>query len=245
VPNPPPNRPAPAAPAIPNRFQAARTNLTRFARSGGSDRASLGRAVSNYVSRTTGGAANAAQRMGASRPAGAKLFGFLSDVGNRGAAQALAALDLQGLAGLPIQQVFLGLVDYICPDGGTLDEAIARDAFIETIVGLAELGVTDLDKLDPDQMKTVFELYATNAIEARLANDIGMNLVQVPLNVDAANNIQAQLHDFIQGGVADALAGVSVVGQALTPDKAMQIVTAIYESAFHVLEAMGEEAAEQ
>ena len=107
--------------------------------------------------------------MGSSRGAGARLLGFLSDARAQGAREALRALNLGALAGRPIEEVFLGLADYVCPDGGTVDEGIAREAFIETIADLAAIGITDLDALTPDQMQTVFELYATHAIEARLA----------------------------------------------------------------------------
>ncbi|HZZ93012.1 MAG TPA: Qat anti-phage system associated protein QatB [Usitatibacter sp.] len=245
LPLPPPDRPPVAKPHDDNRFRGARSSFTRFASSGGSDRANLGRAVSRYVSRSAGGAANAARRMGASRTSGASLFGFLSDVQARGANQALLALNLHGLAGRPIQEIFLELVDYICPNGGTLDEAIAREAFIETIVDLADLGLTDLDALTADQLKAVFELYVTNSIEARLCNDIAMSLVQIPTSVDATNNIQEQVHDFIQRGVADALATVSLEGQDLTPARVREVVTSVYESSFAVLKAMGEEEASQ
>ena len=72
----PPNRPALPRGADPERFTGARSNFTRFAGSGGSNRASLGRAVSKYVSTSAGGARQAAQRMGASRAAGERLLGF-------------------------------------------------------------------------------------------------------------------------------------------------------------------------
>ncbi len=56
------------------RFTAARNNFSRFAGSGGSDRASLGRAVSQYVSTSSGGSGRASRRMGAARSAGARLL---------------------------------------------------------------------------------------------------------------------------------------------------------------------------
>ena len=79
APNPPPPAsprpavpPAPALPPIPasgdkNRYTSARNNFSRFASSGGRDRRSLGRSISNYVSKATGGSRTAAQRMGAAR----------------------------------------------------------------------------------------------------------------------------------------------------------------------------------
>ena len=52
--------------------------------------------------------------------------------------------------------------------------------------------MTDLDALSPDQMQTVFELYATRAIEARLCNDIGTKLVTAPADPHiAARNASA------------------------------------------------------
>ena len=192
--------------ADPNRFSPARNNFSRFSRSGGSDRQSLGRAVSHYIRYSTGGARTAAARMGSSSRAGGRLLGFLSDVAVRGATTALRTLNLDALAGRPIEEIFLGLIDYVCPDGGSIDEGIAREAFVETITDLAGAEIVDLDSLTADQIQTVFELYATNTIEARLCNDIGQRAITFPSDTLGAAQVQVQLHDFIRRGVADALA---------------------------------------
>lgn len=242
-PGPPPQPPIPPA-GDPGRFSAARNNFSRFAGSGGRDRASLGRAVSHYVGSSAGGARTAAARMGSSRDAGSRFLGFLSDAVTRGAAEALRALNLGALAGHPIEEIFLGLADYVCPDGGSIDEGIAREAFIETIADLAGAGITDLDGLTADQMQTVFELYATNAIEARLCNDIGAKTISVPADAREAARVQAQLHDFIQRGVADALTAARASAAALTPDRVLSFVGRIYEQAFGILQIMGHAEAE-
>lgn len=235
----------PSWPPIPsigdaNRFSAARNNFSRFAGSGGRDQAALGRAVSHYVNSSAGGAHAAATRMGSSRGAGSQLLGFLSDAIARGATEALRAMNLAALAGRPIEEVFLGLADYICPDGGSIDEGIAREAFIETIVDLADAGITDLDALTVEQMQTVFELYATNAIEARLCNDIGAKTITLPANPRDAARVQAQLHDFIRRGVADALTVARDAIVSLTPDRVLAFVDRVYEQAFGILEIMAE-----
>ncbi len=245
VPTPPALPPIPAITA-PDRFTMARNNLSRFATSGGNDRASLGRAVSQYVSTAAGGSRTAAQRMGASRAAGARLLNFLSNATVSGPREALRALNLQSLAGRPIEEVFLGLMDYVCQgqDGGTVDEGIAREAFIETITELAENGITDIDALTADQMQTIFELYAAHAIEARLCNDIGTKAIILPSDPAEAVTVQAQLLDFVRGSVADALTRAQINMQALTPDTVFRIVTSVYEQAFSILQTMGEVEAE-
>lgn len=245
VPPAPPNQPAIPALAEPGRFTSPRGNFTRFAHSGGSDRASLGRAVSGYVSTSSGGARQAAQRMGASRGAGARLLSFLTNAQAHGAREALRALNLEGLAGRPIDEVFVGLADYICPNAGTIDEGIAREAFVETIIELTTLGVTDLDALTPDQMQTVFELYATHAIEARLCNDIGTKLITAPTNAQAALSVQEQLRDFIRNAVSDALTAARADTPTLPQDRVQSFVDTVYERAFGILQALGDVEADQ
>lgn len=178
--------------------------------------------------------------MGSARGAGNRLLGFLSDTVTRGATEALRALNLGALVGRPVEEIFLGLADYVCPDGGSIDEGIAREAFIETITDLASAGITDLDGLTADQMQTVFELYATNAIEARLCNDIGAKLIILPSDSRVAARVQAQLNDFIRRGVADALTAARTAAGVLTPDRVLQFVGSVYEQAFGILQTMGD-----
>jgi hypothetical protein len=241
APLPTPSVPSPIPPAAAaDRFTAARSNFSRFAGSGGSDRASLSRAVSNYVSTASGGSRTAAQRMGASRTSGARLLGFLSGAVANGPRQALRALNLENLAGRPIEEVFIGLMEYVCPDGGTVDEGIAREAFIETIGDLASNEILDIDGLTADQMQTIFELYAAHAIEARICNDIGAKSITLPADPADAARVQTQLLDFVRRSVADALTSARVTMHALTPDRVVGFVTRIYEQAFSILQTIGD-----
>lgn len=243
-PTPPPDRPAPIPPPTPHRFRVPRSNFSRFVNSGGEDRRSLGRAVRGYVRTGTGGATQAARRMGASRASGQRLLSFLADARERGPGEALRALNLEDLADQPIQEVFLGLVEYICPLGGTVDDGIARDAFIETIAELASTGVTDLDDLTGDEIRTVLELYTTHTIEKRLYNDIGLKHVDLPPNAAAVSRIERQVREFIRRGVSDAYASINPDVEALTVERVSEFVESLYQTSFAMLEALGEQAAE-
>ena len=182
--------------------------------------------------------------MGVSRTTTATLATFLADARTRGTREALRALNLEALAGKPVEEVLLGLADYICPDGGSVDEGIAREAFMETIVELAELGVTNFDALTADQMQTVLELYVTNAIETKLCNDIGTKAVLMPKDAQQADRVVEQIRDFIRRGVLDAFTSSRAVLESLTSERASGFVEQIYVEAFSVLQALGEEAAE-
>ena len=240
-PAPNPRREQPAAPDG-DRFRAARSNFSRFASSGSEDRRALGRAVSQYVSRSTGGSANAAHRMGSSRGTAARIAGFLGAIGTQGLQQALVRFNLTALAGRPATEIFAALADRICPEGGSIDEGIARDAFVETMIDLADAGITDLSALTPEQMQTVLELYITHSIEDRIYNDIGIRGVELPNDVLAAERVRNQLYDFIRGGVVDALNEAAIDFTAINPVSIERTIEAVYESSFDILEALGQEA---
>jgi hypothetical protein len=223
-----------------SRFQTARGNFSRFARSGGSDRRSLGRAVSGYVSGSMGGSKNASKRMGSSRRVAGGLISFLGSAATTGLQSALNERNLGHLIGKSAEEIFLGLGDIICPQGGSVDEGIARNAFIETIVELANLGITDLNTLTAEQVFAVIEMFAANSIEARLCNDIGTKICIAPENVPIVENVQRQLHDFIARAVSDALEPYSNDVDALTSDQTTTIVDNIYTEAFSILETLGE-----
>lgn len=227
-------------PGAAGRFTTPRANFTSFARSGGTDRRSLGRAVSGYVGSSMGSPRRAAQRMGTARASGAGVVRLLQSVQANGIAETLRQLNLTALAGRPIEEVFAGLADYVCPEDGSIDQGIARNAFIETIADLADAGITDIDGLTPEQMTTVFELYVAHTIEARICNDIGTKAVALPANPAAAQKVEDMLHDFIQRGVTDAVAQSGNNIQALSPDAINGFVTSVYEDAFRILQAMGD-----
>lgn len=238
----------PAAPAVrpkirpgpDRRFTAARTNFTQFIRSGGKDGSKLAKSVSSYISKSNKGSRNASKRIGSSRRATANLLNFFSSVQSKGSSEALRELNLQGLIGKPVEEVFLGLTEYICPEGGNIDEGIARNAFIETITELAENGITDMDTLTPEQMRTVLEVFATHAIEGRLCNDIGTKICIGSENINEFEKIQAQLHEFIMRGVTDAFDQANINIKSMIPEKAQTIIDSIYESAFSILQTIAD-----
>ncbi|WP_246563312.1 Qat anti-phage system associated protein QatB [Bradyrhizobium liaoningense] len=200
----------------------------------------MGRALAGYVSTAAGGSRQAARRMGSSRDAGARLYSFLADAQARGPTEALRSLNLQALSGRPLQEVFLGIGEYVCPIGGTVDEGIARDAFVETIADLADQGIVDFDAMTPAQMQTTFEMFVTNTIEARIYNDIGNNGIALPSDTAAVERVQDQLHDFISRAVSDALTDTATAASPLTQQDALRHVDRVYEAAFDMLQTLAE-----
>ena len=222
------------------KLRGARGSYSRFARTG--SRSFLGSALSNYVRNGTGGARRAARRMGASRATGARLLRVVNDVQRLGAAEALRQFNLPGLSGLPAADVFMALLEFVCPQGGAIDEAIARQAMLETIGDLAESGVGDFGTMTPDQMQEFFLDFIARSIEGRVMADLGGRGVTFPDDVAAVESAQQQLHDFVtgctRGELSDHLDGVD----RLSDRDIERVVDEIYEAAFELVAAAGEAA---
>ena len=238
VPMPPTRPPVPPA-GDPWRYTSARNNFTRFVTSGGRDRKSLGRALSQYVSTSSGGSRNAARRMAASRGSTARLAGILNSAIGGGASAALRSIGLERLVGRPIEEIFLGMMEIVCPAGGAIDDSIAREAFVETIVDLAESGITDFNALTAAQVQTILELDIAHAIEARICNDIGSNSIKLPQDAKEAADIQAQLFEFVERSVSDAFAA-NQVGTTMTQEQVASNINTVYEQAYSILQSMAE-----
>lgn len=248
APPPPPSAP-PTAPTAPRTrpgpdtrgagsLGTPRGSFTRFARTG--SRSALGRALSGYVRSGTGGARRAARRMGSSRAAAGGLLGVIRDFQRFGPTETLRQLNLSGLVAQPAADVFVAILEFICPPGGAVDDAIARQAMLETIGDLAEAGVGSFDTLTPAQLQDVFFDFISRSIEGRVMADLGARGITLPDDVAAVERAQAQLHDFVVGATRGQLAGRLEGVSRLSDRDIGTVVDQIYETAFELVAVAGE-----
>lgn len=131
-------QPAQPQPADPKRFSVPRSNFTRYVNSGGSGGGSLHRATSNYVRHSLGGSQNATTRLGSARNSTARLVSVFSSFANRGVAETSREYKLGDIIGKSASDVLLRIMDFVCPDGGSTDEGIARNSYIEALSTLPD-----------------------------------------------------------------------------------------------------------
>lgn len=234
---------APITPRVPDTggsgdFRTARSNFTRFAHTGSGS--SLGRAMAGYVRSGTGSARRASRRMGSSQVAARGLLGLVRNFQQLGPTQTLRQLNLDGFVGQPATDVFVALLEFICPPGGTVDEGIARQAMVETIADMAEAGVGSFDTLTREQLDGVFLDFIVRSIEGRVMADMGGRGITLPDDVAAVERMQDQLHDFVSGATRGHLAE-QLNGIANMSDSDIEIkVNQIYEAAFDLIAVAGE-----
>lgn len=236
----------PLAPAIPGTapstggsLRGARTLFNKFAGGGGSRQ--FRRAAGRYVRSGMGGSARATRAMGASRRAGGGLLTFGRDFAANGPVEALRGLNLEALAQSPIDQVFPQIVEALCPPGGTVDEAIARQAMLQAIAQLCEGFDGPISSLTADQLRQLFVDFVAGSIEGRILNDIGTNLVDLPQSVADLDALGQQVHDFIRNCVQNSLGGALQNLAAIQPAGVQQTVESIYQATFALIDAFADE----
>ena len=225
-------------PGTANRFTSARRHFNSAAQT--HDRRSLGRAVSSYVKSGAGGSRAATRKMGAAKRSTGSVIGFLGDVSRVGVAAALRKLGLGQLVGQPAEAALAALTDVFCPTGGPIDQAIARDAWDEAVLTLAEEGIVDVTDVSTEQWHALLVDFITNAIEARVFNEIGPQGISLPTDIAAIDRLQHDLHDIIRGAVEDAVGDRIEPGRNLSQPEIGAVVDAIYDHAFAYLEALEE-----
>lgn len=221
------------------QFSGARRGYTSFARSG--SRGALGGSLSNYVRTGTGGARRAARRMGSSRTTASGLLGLVRDIQTLGPTETLRRLDLGDLAGQPAAEVFVAIMEFFCPPGGTVDEAISRQAWLEAIGDVGE-AAGNFDTLTTEQIREFFLDFVARSIEGRVMADVGRRGVTLPDDVDAVEDVQRELHDFISGATRAQLAGQLDDLAQLSNQQINSLTDQIYELSFELIAAAGEAA---
>jgi hypothetical protein len=216
-------------------FTYPRGQFTRFTNGGGSK--SLGRALKGYVS-AAGGGAGAARRMPHSTRVASGVAGLASVVANEGAEAALARFDLQGLAGRPAAEVLEAVAEVICPDGGTIDESIARDAMLEAIAEVAEGDPGAFDELSPDQLDEFLCDVITRSVVTKVLNEIGTNALHGSASDADFREAERITRDFTQGLVRDALGSRFDVGSRPTQSEIDRSISEVYADTFDMLGAV-------
>jgi hypothetical protein len=178
--------------------------------------------------------------MGASRAAASNALGVLRGIQREGVQATLRRLNLERLEGRSAQEVFLGLTEVICRDGGSLDDAVARDAWLETVAEMDRLGIDDLDALTSGQITEVFLSFIAHAIETRLYQEIGVNGFQFAADMDDIEAFDAQFRSYIERTVRDSFSSDLTELSAVSDREIWALVDQTYREAWDLLELLGD-----
>lgn len=216
-------------------FSYSRGQFTRFT-NGGGERA-LGRALKGYVS-SAGGGVGAARRMPSSTRVASGVAGLANSFSNDGPAQALAQFNLQGLAGRPAAEVLEAVADVICPAGGTIDEAIARDSMLEAIADLAEDDPGAFDELAPEQLSDFLCDVISRSIVTKVLNEIGTNSLHGSASDADFREAEQITRDYTDGRVKDSIGSSFAPGSQPSQSEIDSSISQVFADSFDMLGAV-------
>ena len=151
-------------------------------------------------------------------------------------------LDLEGMANQPASEVFLAMLEFLCPPGGAIDEAISRQAMLEAIGNLDQVAPTAFAQLSTEQLREFFLDFIALSIEGRVIADIGARGITLSADIPTVERAHEQLHDFIEGCCRVHLSGLLTGLEALSNRDVEQRSNEIYEAAFSLIADAGEDA---
>jgi hypothetical protein len=161
-----------------------------------------------------------------------------------GPVEVVRGLNLDGLAGQPADQVFLAMLEYICPPGGTMDEGIARQAMLDAIADMADAGAPRFDGMTTDQRCDFFIEFVIHSIEGQVIAELFQRGIALPDSAEGVQYIEDQLHDFVAGCIRGELEGHLTGLDQMSNQQIDGAVRAVYEGAFGLVEALGQSEAE-
>jgi hypothetical protein len=176
--------------------------------------------------------------MAVPRRTAGRLIGFINDVRDRGFAAAARDFGLGDLTGKPIAEAVASLMEAFCPEGGGIDEAIAREAWDETLLEAVEDGILDFAALTPEQWAVLVQEFIAHSIEARMIADIGAETFSDATTVERINEIQTELRELISGAVRAAVGPLTTENRRISAAECAQLADRIYTQAFAYLEAL-------
>ena len=226
--------------ADPDRFRGPRGDFTYYVNSGGRDRSSLRKGVSNYVKRSVGGSTNATKRVGAGRVSSARFLSAIGAFAQGGVHEFEKFLNLTDIGNRSTSAVLADIADNLCPDGGRPAEGAARDAYLNALEENQDLANIPFSQLQPDQLILIYKDTVANTIFDRIINDIGNKALFLPEDNYEAEIILRDIKDYIRGAVSDAMARANISPSNISASNAQKTSDSIYRSAFDILEAAGE-----
>ncbi|MBT3356792.1 MAG: hypothetical protein HN401_00330 [Euryarchaeota archaeon] len=168
------------------------------------------------------------------------MLSVLRGIQRDGVAATIRRLNLNDLVGRSSTEILVGLTDTICPDGGSIDEGIARDAWLETLTELDQLGITDLGEMNSDQIQQFFLTFVTHAIETLLFQSIGTKGLSIAVDLVAIEAFELQLRDYIRRAVRDAFTRDLTMLEQMSDQDIKDIVDETYHNTWELLEMWGE-----
>jgi hypothetical protein len=221
--------------AVSQNWQAAKTAFAKFGKGGSSAK----KAGESYV-RAMGGSKNAARAAREGSKAIGGFGGFLSNINQKGFEQTLKDYGLEDCIGKSAEETLAKIGDYIAPNGSTHDEAIAREAIVESLATLYDKVSEDnnlaFEKLDEAGIEEVLKVATETYIFKKWLNEVGIAIQNKELDINEVSEMEQEIKDYINTLVDISFKEINAVKIDFKSKDYTQKVNEIFEKAYQLIE---------
>lgn len=200
------------------------------------------RRVGRRFTGALGGSAAAATSSRAARRTALRLGQFLAAVARDGVAAAAERFGIADYLGRGVAVFLAGAARVLAPAGATTEDAIAAEAYHETMAQLLEAyaadtaGIEALEALDEGGLRYALELYVANAVTARLLYTLAAQIETNAQTPARAVEVEQEVRDFVTAVVQLRFEGTELGDLAWDSPAATALVTALFADGYAMLE---------
>lgn len=253
----PPGEPEENGDAVPLQFADARADFTRWVTAGAElpqlgvrrrrgtvgnagANSALPRSLGRYTRDGLKGSARAADRMVRASGAAAATIGTLRDIQARGLNAVLRELRLDALVGRPPRELFAAIIDVVCDRMESIDDDIAREALLDSLLVVGENELFDFDNLNEAQIAEFYAHFVCKAIERRYLADVSSagrtraisDNAYAQIDSNVGRIIEISVHARVQQAIRDRLP----LNAAFTETTMREV----FEAAWRILESFAD-----
>jgi hypothetical protein len=173
--------------------------------------------------------------MGSAGRTAASFAGLVQAVQAGGAAAALRSVGLEHCVGRNAGDVFIEILEVIGPDGGRIDEGIAREAFERSIAECIREDIA-IEDLSVEQWGELLINFLALSIQLRVIADIGESSLDVPADINQALAAEAIMKSVIYATVSEEIGNLLERTASVPADRLREVTDDAYERAWGAFE---------
>ncbi len=197
------------------------------------------RAAQRYV-QAKGGSRRAATAAASGRALTGRLGGFLVDVVNRGAMEAVQSLGVQ-VVGQSVEAVLATILNALAPPGTTDDDATARRAADETLkdlferYGVIDGGLDHLNRMNADGVRDALQCSVCSYVYQRWLLDLSKKIEERAITADRAVRLERDVKVYVKDLIQLSLSGRDVLRMDWKDRECQRFIQEVYEQAYELL----------
>lgn len=192
--------------------------------------------ISDYV-KTRGGATNATRTSRSAVKTTSNIIAFFGGIINSGVSETLEKYHIT-TEGKNSLEILNEIVNNIAPIPVDREDAISREALIETmseIYASDQFDINSLDSFNASALKQLVQTYVYRYIYAKIINDLGNTILTKGEHKEDVIRIEAEIRVYIKNVVNTTIGSVDI-NSILSANEIKKNVTTLYKHCYQVME---------